>query len=365
MNNHKMIKHLKSFFYGNLKHTSTLNPKKTRLIVVDVGSTGGLENKWQLINKYLDIYSFDPDSRSIDDPQKNNINFPYALWSYETKKDLNLTKFPDASSMFKPNENVLKKYLNHECHEIVKVVTIPTQPLEKILNDKPAPDFIKVDAEGAELEILKGSHKFLGKNVLGIEVEVQFQKRNIDAPSFSEVNSYIQSYGYQLISLEREHWIRKNNLWNLNSRPQIIWANCVYLIDEDLFIKKYIELSNNDRKILLEKIILISLVYGFYDYAFSILEKIIDEVELINIKELKNFQNLIKKNIRSNFNIISINLIRLIIALLIIVPSSLTFKYRERAILFLKNSIANLFYSVYSYFSRSGPKKVAISDGLK
>ena len=44
-------------------------------------------------------------------------------------------------------------------------------------------DFLKVDVEGADLEVIKGGERSL-IDCLGIKIEVQFKERNIGSPCF-------------------------------------------------------------------------------------------------------------------------------------------------------------------------------------
>ncbi|MBS0623578.1 MAG: hypothetical protein JSS62_03050 [Verrucomicrobia bacterium] len=44
--------------------------------------------------------------------------------------------------------------------------------------------------------------------------------------------------GFQLFQLEREHWIRKNNIATFDSSPQLIWANALYLLPKQVFLQR-------------------------------------------------------------------------------------------------------------------------------
>ena len=61
-------------------------------------------------------------------------------------------------------------------------------------------DYIKIDTQGAELSILKGGIKTL-KNVKFLEVEVEFNPIYEGQPMFSDVDSFLRTYGFVLWKL--------------------------------------------------------------------------------------------------------------------------------------------------------------------
>jgi hypothetical protein len=79
--------------------------------ISDVGSTGGLDQRWTSLESVINIYSFDPDSRAEIGAGYKKV-FPIGLWSSEKTLELFLTRFQPASSLFRPNEIILKEYLN-------------------------------------------------------------------------------------------------------------------------------------------------------------------------------------------------------------------------------------------------------------
>lgn len=50
--------------------------------------------------------------------------------------------------------------------------TVPTLTLDTLLDQRPMPDFIKIDVEGAELEVLKGASKLLAARHATLYIEI-------------------------------------------------------------------------------------------------------------------------------------------------------------------------------------------------
>ena len=363
MNYSDIKKIIENFFSPKLRNKNAFKSIANQLFIADVGSTGGLSNRWNLVESLTKTFSFDPDLRAQNIENEKNKVFPFALWSKEQDLTINLTEFPDASSIYELNEKFLKNFLNHECHRVISKSNIESKPLDAIELNNDDIDFLKIDTEGAELEILKGSKKYLGKSILGLELEVQFVHRTIGSPMFSDIDRFLRPLGYQLMTLHKQSWIRNNNIWNINSNPQVIWADAVYIMNEENLINKISEIDKNSREKTILKLMAISLVYGFYDYCISILYKLEKNNLLVN--DLKYYTNILKSNVRSNLFIISLNFLRFIFSLILILFVLFLWTKRRSVFSFFKSSTATLVYSLYAIFSRGGPNNVAVNDFIK
>ena len=146
--------------------------EKKLFTLVDVGATGGMDGNWNEIKKNCHYITFDPDPRAqIISSYAKHTNYNLALWSDKKENiPLYLTQYQAASTLLQLNKNTLSAFLNYDCHEEIKISKINANSIENSLND--SFDFIKVDAEGADLEILKGAEKFLKDSCLVIEFEV-------------------------------------------------------------------------------------------------------------------------------------------------------------------------------------------------
>lgn len=240
-----------------------------KLFVADVGATGGPETRWKKWMGYCHFYTFDPDPRA-QSWDSASTNFPVGLWSEPCIKTLNLMKFPQASSLFEINHRALDSFLNAWCHIQVGKENIALDTLDRLLGNNPL-DFLKIDAEGAELEILKGGKDLIRDKCLGLQLEVSFCEKHKNAPFFSELDPVLREQGFQLFQLQREQWIRKNNLFCLESSPQLIWGNALYLLSKETFLQR-LKVSSN-REAFFAKYALILLTYHLYDYLYELCEE--------------------------------------------------------------------------------------------
>ncbi|GEM_PF-3627965 len=93
-----------------------------------------------------------------------------------------------------------------------------------------APDCLKLDVEGAELDVLVGGEKALG-GVLALEAEVEFNPVFGGQPMFCDVDRHLRERGWALLGLRRNSWRR-----GPSPRPgvpgyggQLVAADALYL----------------------------------------------------------------------------------------------------------------------------------------
>ena len=145
-------------------------------------------------------------------------------------------------------------------------------------------DFMKLDVEGAELDVLKGSVDFLrGGSVLGAAIEVTFLDI-AKQPVFSDVDSFMRKMGFKLFDIEvyrfsREllptpeelEYIGPLLIGAPSERGQVIAADALYLRDGAAEIETCdTEFNWTDDSIL--KLASIFEVYGLPDCAIELLQ---------------------------------------------------------------------------------------------
>jgi FkbM family methyltransferase len=241
------------------------------LTIVDVGAVFGPDKRWsQLGPRTCRFVTFEPDKRSHTHPTKDGpfaiLALPTAIGRRAGTQTLHLTKGEFASSLYPPNEAVLGVFATWPWHEPAGTQQVTVDTLDGALAPYPdwMPDFVKIDIEGADLDALLGGEHALA-NALGVQVEAAFVERNVGAPLFADLDQYVRKNGFILFQLIREHWLRRNAIWGVASRPQLIWADVVYFRDSAGFAERLA--AAGDREALLVKFVALLLVYGHFDYA--------------------------------------------------------------------------------------------------
>ena len=175
-----------------------------KLIALDVGAQGGFFESNIFAKKYNNFFDpivVEPLSNEAEKLSKKNYKvITKGLWSTNCKKKLYvLGKRLGSSSMYKPSKDNYDLYnfkkkdfsLFDITNEIEVECTTANESLNK-LNIKHL-DFLKIDTQGSELEILKGLGEY---RPLIIKVEAQVVPMYEDVPNWSELINYLYKINY-------------------------------------------------------------------------------------------------------------------------------------------------------------------------
>lgn len=192
----------------------------------------------------------------------NELYLPYAVGDGSTRT-FHVCNKAMTSSLYEPNTKLLKLFQNLE--ELVRVVS--TEQMEtKRLDDLPEvaeTDLLKLDIQGAELDVLKGAANLL-KRVVVISTEVEFVPLYKDQPLFADVDAYLRSQGFVLHAfpgMVGRAFKPIQNGSNINHPfNQVLWAQATY-------VKDFTRLDALEPDQLLRLAIIAHEVYGSVDLA--------------------------------------------------------------------------------------------------
>ena len=192
--------------------------------ILDIGAANHkIENRWRFLGKKIEVILFEPDERSfLKLKYSGHEVYNFALGAKPTVDQLNLTRKPECSSFLMPNTDYLNKFPNKERWDILDSVDIQVRSLDSFSLDL---DFIKLDTQGSELDILKGSTETL-KNVLGLEVEVSFVEIYKNQPLFGAINQFLLNNGFEFFDFNVEYRYGRQKL---NRKGQLAFADALFL----------------------------------------------------------------------------------------------------------------------------------------
>ena len=274
------------FFLPALKKNGHLDLIHLTICVVGsrkIVAEDDYENKgWNIFAPNLTIYGFDADLSTCDQMNENiasrqvswtEKHFPLGLGNLVGNAKLYLTNFPGCSSLYPPNEIHMSRfngYLNliKLSSEIeVKITTLDNFcQLEGVKEI----DFMQLDVQGGELQVLEGASSIL-QSVLAVITEVEFTDIYLNQPLFGDIDNHMRTKGFSLMDLEitTGRAIRTVSPICSSQRPgSLIWADAVYF--RDLIRPDFRSSLEQPEKIF--KLACLADIMGFPDYALEILE---------------------------------------------------------------------------------------------
>ena len=166
----------------------------------------------------LRVYGFDPDISEC--ARMNGVLtswgmegtfFPLALWSSRDRIPFRVMDQPPCSSCLEPNTELLSRlrgsFPGHEAEKWFRVVDttmIDTTSLDHWKQTNTGlsrVDFVQLDTQGSEMEILKGGSGLLGE-ILCLKTEAWFQEFYRGQALFSDIDLHLRSRGFGLFCLE-------------------------------------------------------------------------------------------------------------------------------------------------------------------
>ena len=254
-----------------------LNEKK--IIALDIGAQGGFNSDNYFSKKYNSFFEdilIEPIKAEADKLKKNKYIINKGIWSkQEIKKLFILDKRLGSSSMYQPNvknfdlHNIRKD--NYKDYDITRTVEINCDTISNLLSELNLKnlDYLKIDTQGAELEILNGLGEY---KPLLIKIEAHIFSMYKDVPSWHKLLNLLYELNYVVID-----W---KGIGGHNSR-----------VPAEMDIILIPNFNNDNGKDLIinskEKFISLMLIFGQLNLLKLILKRF-----NIDMKELEKFEDL-------------------------------------------------------------------------
>ncbi len=231
------------------------------------GARGETRNRLTAALPNARFLGFEPDEKAHEllsrNPPPGHTYYKVAVGGHRGTSTLYVTRSPACSSLLKPNAKFFGCFT--DCAPQIEVVeqrVVETVSLDGFLPGAGVTscDFLELDTQGTELEILKGADRFLATSLVGLQTEVEFSPIYEAQPLFAGVDEYLRGFGFMLFDLTRSHYRRAAMARELPTRGQLLWGDAAYLRDYRWF-------SGDLAKEHILKLCVIAGVMGFHDYA--------------------------------------------------------------------------------------------------
>lgn len=242
-------------------------------ILLDVGAQGGLPREWDGIADLVRVIGFEPvkdKCEALREKFPQNRYYDTGLWEEQGTVPFYLCSASPFSSILKPhveNFRTVGKLPNVESYSLQ---TIDVNTIDNLLlSDHGArPDFIKLDTQGTELQILKGGRQVIAESVLGVCAEVEFIELYENQPLFSDVDQFLMGEGFEFMAFKDMMY------WRTEEARRHACASERFLSADALYVRKPGRLPTGlDRRTTALKLMIIQALYGYPDLALKELSR--------------------------------------------------------------------------------------------
>lgn len=281
---------------GKKKHIVDKLLENNKINVMDIGCRGGGTPELFFLYKHINLIGFDADKDEVYNLNANKelasqfnraVFYNYALDAEEGIKTLYLTSSPGGSSLYRPSSKH-KSLFSNSALDVISEIQLKTEKLDVVVAKEMIKDidFIKLDTQGTELNILKGAEKSLLPNILMVESEVEFQEMYENQPLFPELDIFLREHNFTLFYLNRVY----ERISTLDSN-KYGYSKGLLTFGDVLYVKSILTSQDFTSEKIVKFIVLLA-NYGYYDYA--------REVFKLNELKLSEYAPLLKQLLQAN-----------------------------------------------------------------
>ena len=209
------------------------------ITLLDVGSSGHPSPRWSSLAPWINLIGFDPNEEEcnrlarLDLGYRNSEYLPVALGMPGATAELQITRDPYCISLLSPNHAWLDRFTFGDHFEVIDRVQVTTAGIDAVLSSRPEPiDIMKLDAQGAELQILAWSEKTLA-STFAVEIESGFIENYLGESTFERVSAYLKERNFLMFDINSDHRVARRNRVGetLHGGEQILWCESLWLRD--------------------------------------------------------------------------------------------------------------------------------------
>ena len=134
-----------------------------KIKLLDIGSANPrLDAGWSKLSN-IQIVMFEPDERSYKEIVKGHSKgsehrvYNYALDAIDRNRKLFLTSKPELTSFYRPRSSYHNLFPNSQRWKVLDEIIVSCKSIKSIYSELGDYDFIKIDTQGSELDILQGA----------------------------------------------------------------------------------------------------------------------------------------------------------------------------------------------------------------
>ncbi len=235
---------------------------------VDIGARGGVHPLVEPIAPWVSVLGFEPDKEARDilnadlGPWARSLFMPDALSDRKGMATFFRCAAPTNDSLRRINRAFVERY------HMVKFAqtgaeSIATSTLDEALREiRGQGEFLKLDTQGTEYEILCGAERTLRERTAAIYCEVEFAQIYEGQKLFGDIEVLLRSWCFSFLGFD-----------NMSYRSRTPWKGRERLLHADaLFIKDPLEQTMSERQSHVAA--MACLLCGYEDFAKEIMEHV-------------------------------------------------------------------------------------------
>jgi FkbM family methyltransferase len=260
--------------------------QQQKLTVADVGARLGYESHWTHFGDQVRMIGFEPDPEECEKVNRElggsgHRCYPVALHRSRARRTFYITSTPPSCGFYKPDQGFFSRIPNERSVQVLRTVEIETTDFDSFAREQGVGpvDFMKLDVEGAELDVLMGAEKSLSEDILGVSVEVAFYPFHEHRPVFRDLDAFLWSKGFALFDLECVRYARKilspflfHPAPGSTREGQVIWGQAIYFRDAAASLKASGKAPPEWPLVRVLKLAAVMEVFNFHDCAAELLD---------------------------------------------------------------------------------------------
>jgi FkbM family methyltransferase len=271
----------------------TVDLDRSRFSVHHIGGRGGSRSFPIMAPFEKDVVNvlYEADQACVQQIRDSNLNLPselhvlpYCLGQTEGPATFHINLDSFTSSLLELAPDYGGYYLRQPDHDYVfaeAIGPVETRAVETISLDQviarnasvPPPNFLSIDTQGSEHEILLGATGALKSDVIAALVETAFSPMYAGQKTFGDILALLSDRGFHFV---------KFSSWGQVSPyrgPIGLRADGFHLFDDALFFRRVDDIEKMDadprhRWLLLNKLAFVSIVYRQFEYALQCLQAV-------------------------------------------------------------------------------------------
>jgi len=256
-----------------MNSTAATQLDKSKFCLIDVGSSGGLHQRWKRFAPHIGNCGFEPNEEEFNKlaPTDDCLWINAGLAGASGKRELFLTRSYQNSSLLRPNFELINTLEWADHHEVISTCIVDCSTLDDALAGYDIrPDFLKIDTQGTELEILRAGAKSLD-SIVCVEIEVEFVELYSGQSGFSDVDQFMRQQGFFLGDLSNIlHMKQRGRVHCGGPKGRLISADALYFREHDRLPDGDSTREGFHHRISAQ--LIAYLAYGFVDLAVALAE---------------------------------------------------------------------------------------------